>query len=73
MISFVELSILIFFFSNSKGDGMGISTVTAARILKGQLNGESGEEGYLFFDRFPFTALIKVVLGTILVLSFCSF
>ncbi|HBF45647.1 MAG TPA: alkaline phosphatase, partial [Shewanella frigidimarina] len=27
------------------GDGMGISTLTAARILKGQLAGNSGEEG----------------------------
>ena len=26
------------------GDGMGISTVTAARILAGQLKGMSGEE-----------------------------
>jgi alkaline phosphatase len=26
------------------GDGMGISTITAARILEGQLRGESGEE-----------------------------
>ena len=25
------------------GDGMGVSTVTAARILEGQLRGESGE------------------------------
>lgn len=42
------------------GDGMGISTITAARILKGQLQGRSGEEGYLEFDRFPHSALIKV-------------
>lgn len=41
------------------GDGMGISTITASRILKGQLNGKSGEEGYLEFDRFPHSALIK--------------
>jgi len=42
------------------GDGMGISTVTAARILEGQLRGESGEENRLSFDRFPDVALIKV-------------
>ena len=42
------------------GDGMGISTVTAARILEGQLRGESGEENQLSFDRFPDVALIKV-------------
>jgi len=42
------------------GDGMGVSTVTAARILEGQLRGESGEENQLSFDRFPDVALIKV-------------
>lgn len=41
------------------GDGMGISTLTAARILQGQLKGESGEENYLSFERFPFTGLAK--------------
>ncbi len=41
------------------GDGMGVSTVTAARILEGQLRGESGEENLLSFDRFPNVALSK--------------
>jgi alkaline phosphatase len=41
------------------GDGMGISTVTAARILEGQNQGHSGEENMLSFDKFPFTALAK--------------
>jgi alkaline phosphatase len=41
------------------GDGMGISTLTAARILKGQLAGNSGEEGYLSFETFPYSALVK--------------
>lgn len=41
------------------GDGMGISTLTAARILEGQLRGESGEENLLSFEAFPYTALIK--------------
>lgn len=41
------------------GDGMGISTLTAARILEGQLNGKPGEEGYLSFEKFPHTALVK--------------
>jgi len=41
------------------GDGMGIGTVTAARILEGQLRGESGEENQLSFERFPDVALIK--------------
>jgi len=41
------------------GDGMGIPTVTAARIRAGQLAGGSGEEHSLSFDRFPFTAFSK--------------
>ncbi|XP_039888457.1 intestinal-type alkaline phosphatase-like [Simochromis diagramma] len=41
------------------GDGMGIPTVTAARILKGQLEGVSGEESSLAMDSFPHLALSK--------------
>ena len=41
------------------GDGMGVSTVTAARILEGQLRGEPGEENWLSFERLPHVALIK--------------
>ena len=41
------------------GDGMGISTVTAARILEGQLRGETGEENLLSFEEFPYLALAK--------------
>ncbi|CAA0091954.1 Alkaline phosphatase [Zhongshania aliphaticivorans] len=41
------------------GDGMGVSTVTAARILEGQLNGKLGEEHNLSFDMFPYTGLAK--------------
>lgn len=41
------------------GDGMGISTVTAARILEAQQRGEQGEENFLAFGRMPFTALAK--------------
>ena len=41
------------------GDGMGISTVTAAHILQAQLRGESGEENFLSFERFPATAFAK--------------
>jgi alkaline phosphatase len=41
------------------GDGMGVSTVTAARILEGQLRGETGEENQLSFDKFPWTAYSK--------------
>lgn len=50
------------------GDGMGISTITASRILKGQQqqqhgqyhHSNNGEEAMLEMDLFPFTALIKV-------------
>lgn len=41
------------------GDGMGVTTLTAARILEGQLRGESGEENLLSFEEFPHTALVK--------------
>lgn len=41
------------------GDGMGVSTVTAARILEGQLKGMLGEENVLSFGGFPFAGLSK--------------
>jgi len=41
------------------GDGMGVSTLTAGRIYAGQLEGRSGEEGYLSFEEFPYSALVK--------------
>lgn len=41
------------------GDGMGVSTTTAARIFEGQLRGESGEENRLSFEDFPFSAFSK--------------
>jgi alkaline phosphatase len=41
------------------GDGMGIATVTAARILDGQRRGASGEENLLSFEKLPYTALSK--------------
>nr|XP_057929045.1 alkaline phosphatase-like [Doryrhamphus excisus] len=41
------------------GDGMGMTTLTAARILKGQLAGHSGEETSLVMDTFPHCALSK--------------
>lgn len=39
---------------------MGMSTITAARIYKGQQKGKSGEEETLTFDEFPHTGLSKV-------------
>lgn len=41
------------------GDGMGVSTVTAARIYDGQSQGGQGEENLLSFERFPQLALVK--------------
>ena len=41
------------------GDGMGVTTLTAARILEGQMRGESGEENRLSFENFPYSALSK--------------
>ena len=41
------------------GDGMGVPTVTAARILEGQQQGQPGEEHALSFERFPWLALAK--------------
>lgn len=41
------------------GDGMGVSTVTAARIFDGQSQGMTGEEHWLAFERFPNVALVK--------------
>ena len=42
------------------GDGMGVATVTTARILKGQMNGNHGEETVLNMEKFPHVALSKV-------------
>ncbi|KPP59959.1 alkaline phosphatase-like [Scleropages formosus] len=42
------------------GDGMGITTVTAARILKGQLQNRTGEETIMNMDTFPYVGLVKV-------------
>lgn len=39
------------------GDGMGVSTVSAARILDGQLKGIDGEYNRLSFEKFPYLAL----------------
>lgn len=41
------------------GDGMGISTITAARIYAGQKQGQSGEEYVLPFENFDNVALVK--------------
>ena len=41
------------------GDGMSITTVTAARILAGQQMNQSGEEHVLSWEELPWTALAK--------------
>lgn len=41
------------------GDGMSITTMTAARILKGQQAGQSGEEYQLAVEQFPYSGLSK--------------
>lgn len=41
------------------GDGMGISTITAARILAGQATGGDGESFQTAMDSLPYAALVK--------------
>lgn len=42
------------------GDGMSIPTLAAARAYIGQLDGQTGEEYQLSFEKFPATGLSKV-------------
>ncbi len=42
------------------GDGMSLSTVTAARIFKGQQAGGPGEDAKLTFETLDHVALAKV-------------
>lgn len=41
------------------GDGMGVSTLTAARIYQGQRAGQDGESTWTTMDRLPYAALVK--------------
>ena len=41
------------------GDGMGVATVTGARIFEGQLLGVDGERHSLSFEQFPYVALSR--------------
>ena len=56
------------------GDGMGISTLTAARIQKGQEQGlDGGEQAELSFEQFPNVALSKTYcVDSIVADSACS-
>lgn len=42
------------------GDGLDMSTMTAARILKGQNHGRVGEYEQLIWDQFPSVAHVRV-------------
>lgn len=46
------------------GDGMGIATISAARILAGQRAGGPGEDHQLSFERLPYVALAKTYSDT---------
>lgn len=41
------------------GDGMGVSTVTAARIFEGQMKKIDGERNLLSFEKLPYLAMSK--------------
>ncbi|XP_023712942.1 alkaline phosphatase [Cryptotermes secundus] len=41
------------------GDGMGLATITASRILRGQREGRPGEETRLAWEHFPAVALAR--------------
>ena len=41
------------------GDGMGVTTVTAGRIRKGQARGELGEDFITEMEQFPYLGLAK--------------
>ncbi|XP_071995662.1 alkaline phosphatase, germ cell type-like isoform X2 [Engystomops pustulosus] len=42
------------------GDGMGVTTISAARVFQGQLKNQPGEENILEMETFPYVALSKV-------------
>jgi len=41
------------------GDGMSVTTITAARILEGQMKNQVGEENVLSWENFPWSAQAK--------------
>lgn len=49
------------------GDGMGVSTLTAARIFVGQRGGADGAANLLTFERFPDLALVRTYSADALV------
>lgn len=53
--------------------GMGISTVTAGRIRKGQLKNKNGEEEITYMESLPHVALSKVEIKLQFKNSFIKF
>lgn len=51
------------------GDGMGVSTLTAARILEAQRRGADGASNRLAFERFPDLALVRTYSADALVIE----
>lgn len=49
------------------GDGMGVSTLTAARIFVGQKRGADGASNLLAFEKFPSLALVRTFSADALV------
>ena len=47
------------------GDGMGVSTVTAGRIRKGQMKGQLGEDFLTEMEQFTHLGLAKTYVTTI--------
>ena len=41
------------------GDGMSVTTITATRILEGQMRNKPGEENVLSWEEFPWSAQAK--------------
>ncbi|MEQ2189792.1 hypothetical protein GOODEAATRI_028997 [Goodea atripinnis] len=61
-VALVALFLLVTL-GSSRAKGMGITTYTAARILKGQLQNQTGEETVMTMDTFPHVGLAKVGKG----------
>ena len=52
---------------------MGVPTLTTARILKGQLKNQTGEEENLSWDKFPHVGFSKASYFTcLLFVQFCT-
>ena len=54
------------------GDGMGVSTTSAARVYMAQSRNLTGEDSQLSWERMPHSALSKVTLQLVLVSFVCK-